>query len=61
MGKGYIVRWQSDLAYTIEYVLPGCDKPYHINNGFQQMWADIENVWTSALYVSNSFWPFLNN
>jgi len=34
MESGYIVRWQSDLVYTIESVLPVCDKPYHINNVF---------------------------
>ena len=26
MDSGYIVRWQSDLVYTIESVLPVCDK-----------------------------------
>jgi len=34
MDKGYIVMWQSDLVYTIESVLPVCDKPYQMNNGF---------------------------
>jgi len=29
-------------------VLPVCDKPYHMNNGFQQMWAEIENLWNHA-------------
>jgi len=24
-------------------VLPVYDKPYHMNNGFQQMWAEIKN------------------
>jgi len=32
--KGSIDRWQSDLVYTIESVLPVCDQPYHMNNGF---------------------------
>jgi len=32
------------LVYTIECVLHDCDKPYHTNNGFQQMWAEIKNV-----------------
>jgi len=41
---------QSDLVYTIESVLPVCDKPYHMNNGFQQMWADIKNVWNHLLH-----------
>ena len=36
MDKGYIVRWQSDLVYTTESVLPVCDQPNHMNNGFQQ-------------------------
>ena len=36
-----MVRWQSDLVYTIQSVLRVCDKPYHMNNGFQQMWAEI--------------------
>ena len=34
---GYTVRWQSDLVYTIKSAFPVCDKPYHMNNGFQQM------------------------
>jgi len=29
--------WQFDLVYTIESVLPVCDKPYHMNNGCQQI------------------------
>jgi len=29
-----IVRWQSDLVHTIESVLPVCDNPYDMNNGF---------------------------
>jgi len=41
IDKGYIVRLQSDLVYTIESVRPVCDKPYHMNNGFQQMWPEI--------------------
>ena len=44
MDKGYIVRWQSDLVYTIECVLPVCDKSYHMNNRFQQLWAEIKNL-----------------
>jgi len=31
MDYGYIVRRQSDLVNT-KYVLPVCDKPYHMNN-----------------------------
>jgi len=42
MNYGYIVRWQSNLVYTIETVLPDCDKPYHMNNGFQQMWVRLK-------------------
>jgi len=34
MDKGYVVKWQSGLVYTIGSVLPVCDKPYHMNNGF---------------------------
>ena len=34
--------WQSDLVYTIESVLPFCEKSYHMNNGFEQMWAEIK-------------------
>jgi len=43
-----ILRRQSDLVQTIESVLPVCDKPYHENNGFQQMWAEIKNLWNYA-------------
>ena len=35
--------------YTIESVLPVCDKPYQMNNGFQQMWAEIKYLWNHAL------------
>jgi len=48
MDLGYIVRWQSDLVYTIESVLPVCDKPYYMHYGFQQMWAEIKNLWIHA-------------
>jgi len=42
MDYWYTVKWQSDLVhvYAIECVLPVCDKPFHLNNGFQQMWAE---------------------
>ena len=46
------MRRQSDLVYTLESVLPVCDKPYHMNNGFQQMWAEIKNVWKHALHTA---------
>jgi len=42
------VRSQSNLVYTIERVLPVCDQPYHMNNGFQLMWVEIKNVWNHA-------------
>ena len=42
MDYGFIVRCQSDLVYTIECVL------YHMNNGFQQMWAGINFFWNYA-------------
>jgi len=50
MDKGYIFRWQSDLVYTIEIVLSICDKHYHMNNRFQQMWAEIKYLWDNALF-----------
>jgi len=43
-----MVRWQSDLVYTIQSILSVCDQPYHMNNGFQQMWAEIKNLWKHA-------------
>jgi len=48
IDKEYIVSWQSDLVYTIENVLPVCDKPYHMNNGFKQMLAEIKKLWNHA-------------
>ena len=57
MAKGYtqcIVRRQSDLVCTIECVLPVCDKPYYMNNGFQQMWAEIKTLWNYALSTVNN-------
>jgi len=39
MDKEYIVSWQSDIVLAIESALPVCDKPYHMNNGFQQLWV----------------------
>jgi len=57
MDKGYIVRWQSDLVYTIECVLPVCDKPNHMNNGFQQMWAEIKHLW-NYMHKVNNFKPY---
>ena len=56
MDKGYIVRWQSDKVYTKESVLPVCDKPYHMNNGFQQMWAKIKKM---CIYAYNLACTFL--
>jgi len=58
MDKGYIVSLQSDLVYTIENVLPVCDKAYHMNNRFQQMWAEFKKLWNYAspfnfTYVTN--------
>jgi len=49
MDYGYIVGWQSDLVYTIKSVRPVCDKPYHMNTGFQQMWAEIKKCGNHAL------------
>jgi len=49
IDKGYIVRLQSDLVYTIESVRPVVDKPYHMNNGFQQMWPEISKLWNHSL------------
>ena len=49
MDEGYIVSGQSDLVYSIESVLPVCDKLYHMDNGFQQMWGEIETLWGRAL------------
>jgi len=37
-----------DLVYALESVLPVGDKSYHMNNGFQQMWAEIKNLWNHA-------------
>jgi len=37
------------VVYKIESVLPVCDKPYHKNNEFQQMWAEIKQLWNYAL------------
>ena len=50
MDYGYIVRWQSDLVYAIKSVIPVCDKPYHMNNGFQQMWVGIKKLWNYAMH-----------
>ena len=38
------------MDLCIESMLPVCDKPYHMNNGFQQTWAEIENLWNYALF-----------
>ena len=36
-------------VHTVESERPVCDKPYHMNNGFQQMWAEIgEKLWNYA-------------
>jgi len=51
MDYVYIVRWQSDLANTIESVLTVCDKPYHTINWIQQKWEDIINLRNYALGV----------
>ena len=44
-----LIQWIRDILsgdnltyYIQKSVLPVCDKPYHMNNGFQQMWAEIE-------------------
>ena len=31
---------------------PDCDKPYHIHNGFQQIWVEIKSLWKHALWAS---------
>jgi len=54
MDQGYIVRWQSYLVYTIGKVLPVYDKPYDMNNEFQQMLAEIKNVWNHALVYDSA-------
>jgi len=44
------------IVYTIESVLPVCDKPYHTNNGFQQTWAEIKkNVELCILKDTNIY------
>jgi len=56
MNSGYIAKCQkgqSDLVYTIVSVLPVCDKPYHMNNGLQQMWADIKYLWNHVLWQTH--------
>ena len=44
-----LIQWIRDilsgdkLTYNIlENLLPVCDQPYRMNNGFQQMWAEIK-------------------
>jgi len=49
MDKDYIDRWQSDLVYTKESVLPVCDKPYHTNNWILQKGEEIEVLRNCAL------------
>jgi len=41
-------QWIRDI---LSGVLPVCDKPYHMNNGFQQMWVVIQNLWNHALWI----------
>jgi len=41
---------EAQIVTLPECVLPVCDKPYHINNGFQQMWAEIKNLLNHALF-----------
>jgi len=47
--RGILSADNYDLVYTIEIVLPVCNKPYHMNNGFQHMWAEIKILWNHAL------------
>jgi len=42
----------------MESELPVCDKPYHMNNGFQQMWVEIQNLWNQALYTVTKTYHF---
>jgi len=44
-GLGIFCQVQSGLVYIIKCVFPVCDKPYHMNNGFQQMWAEVNKLW----------------
>ena len=41
---------------SVVVLSPDCtieiDKPYHMNNRFQQMWAEIKNLWNYALICS---------
>jgi len=39
-----IIRWQSDLVYTKESILPVCDKPYHTNKNTAQNDEEIESL-----------------
>jgi len=48
-----LIHWIRDQVYTIESVLPDCDKPYHMNNGFQQMWAEIKKLRNCPLPIYN--------
>ena len=38
------------IWYTIESILPVCDKPYHMNNRFHQIWAEIKMLWNYACH-----------
>jgi len=53
VDEEYIVRWQSDLVYTIESVLPVYDKPYQMNNGLQQMGAEMKHLRNYAFTNNN--------
>ena len=57
MDYGYIVRWQSDLENTKESILPVCDYLYNMNNGFQQMWAEIKKFVKPCIFVSRLYFP----
>ena len=48
MDWGYIVMCQAYVENTKECLLPVCYKSYHMNNRFQQMWAEIKNLWNYA-------------
>jgi len=46
MADRFMVKWQSDLVYTMENMVPVGDKRYHIYNRFRHLGRGLRNCGT---------------
>jgi len=50
MADRFMVKRQFDLVYTMQSMVPVCDKRYRIYNRFRHFWAEIKKLWNYPFY-----------